>query len=419
MSHRNLRLVEKEDNSPKQLGILPLAEVPLVSFEKSIEELIDLVPSIEQYSQAALDFYDTYENNEEGLTKDEIAAINLYTQENAFKRENSFYYILNQRLRDPNRKNIQHFMSYLKILYGGLFKLKPFDCSKQRLWRAVQLDQIPQEGTILRWWGFSSCTYDTNVLNDFISDVPVIFNINTFKSVDIRKFSCYPRESEVIVIPPVQFKVTNSTKIKDVIIIELSENYEGNSFKSCYMPWKDNFLKKNDVKMDDFQERNKLQQEKDNLEVEKKKFQKEKDNWEVEKKRIQQENNDVQLQKNKIQQEREYLKAEMTSLNDQQKALKIEIAKLQQEKQSLENEKNKQKLTTNTPINTTPQKVPPISNNVQQITWGKSFRCQGCNREYEWGNWFDKYGFFDGWYFYFFYLKGSKNYDFVRFLSFQ
>eukprot|EP01124_Arcella_intermedia_P015418 TRINITY_DN2191_c0_g1_i6.p1 TRINITY_DN2191_c0_g1~~TRINITY_DN2191_c0_g1_i6.p1 ORF type:complete len:174 (-),score=58.85 TRINITY_DN2191_c0_g1_i6:150-671(-) len=149
------------------------------------------------------------------------------------------------------------------------------------------------------------------------------------------------------------------------------------------MPWKDNFLKKNDVKMDDFQERNKLQQEKDNLEVEKKKFQKEKDNWEVEKKRIQQENNDVQLQKNKIQQEREYLKAEMTSLNDQQKALKIEIAKLQQEKQSLENEKNKQKLTTNTPINTTPQKVPPISNNVQQITWGKSFRCQGCNREYE------------------------------------
>lgn len=91
---------------------------------------------------------------DECLSLDEIAAVNLYTQ------ECSLYQEMNKLLRERNRAELKPLFPYLKLLLTALHKLPPNGSTT--VWRGVKVDLSRQYkkriGDDIVWWGFSSAT---------------------------------------------------------------------------------------------------------------------------------------------------------------------------------------------------------------------------------------------------------------------
>jgi len=388
MSEERKDDVELIDSIPKHLGTIPLSDIELVSCSNAIAPLKEIVPSIEQFADSALDFAESKKNNEDNLTIDEIAAINLLTQEHTDKAK-SLSLLLNDRMKDANRKNIQSFLPYLKLLYSALFKLKPVDCSKHRLLKEIEFDKgVPEEGSFVRWWSFCYCTQDVNLFNERISKngkSQVVVAINTVKAVDIRKYSSDEQEYEMVVLPPVQFKVLNApVKIKNTTLVELSENYPENSFRSYYLPWGEKF---------------KLNIEKKDLEEEKGKFAQEKKEFEEERKRY-------------VAEKAEHLRA----VEEERKKMTVQFKVLEEEKAKFEQERKAKGSALHgsqeSPATASGSAKPRNNSTNQMVTYGKDFVCNGCTANYKFGKWMFLGGF-DGWWdkkgg----YLKGSKDWNF-------
>jgi len=148
---------------------------------------------------------------------DEAAVINLYTREWA-RKEESLYFILNSVLRNPNRTGIEPFFGYLRLFFEAIGKLKPCTAS---LYRGIVGNQnlsfiIDQK---IRWWAFSSTTISLSSVTGFTKSSPIIFSIKSNRGYDISQFSSYKNEKEVLIIPPVQFKVTGVGTIDGVATI--------------------------------------------------------------------------------------------------------------------------------------------------------------------------------------------------------
>jgi hypothetical protein len=93
------------------------------------------------------------------LSSDEIAAVNLYTQETPLYRK------LNALLRKRSRKKLLPAFSYLRLLLTALHKL---GCTRDTVFRGVTEDLASRypKGLKLVWWGFSSCTASLETLQD-------------------------------------------------------------------------------------------------------------------------------------------------------------------------------------------------------------------------------------------------------------
>jgi hypothetical protein len=131
------------------------------------------------YEKADERFPDVYE-----LTREEIAAINLYTQPDIMYRR------LNTALWSRNRATVEPYWRYIKLLQNALFKL-PEDNSDTRcgrsdsqvLYRAIKLSDMgtnPQQkrDELQRltetnepeiWWGFSSTSTSLEAAQNILS----------------------------------------------------------------------------------------------------------------------------------------------------------------------------------------------------------------------------------------------------------
>ena len=58
----------------------------------------------------------------DGLTCDESASVRLYTMK-SFEGHDSFYTLLNEKLRSKNRNELESWHSYLKLFLTALYKL--------------------------------------------------------------------------------------------------------------------------------------------------------------------------------------------------------------------------------------------------------------------------------------------------------
>lgn len=85
------------------------------------------IPHIATHVKLAIEFAENIvlHGKAEGLRLVEIAAIHLYTQEWANKRDN-LYWRLNATLRDTDCSKCKLWFCYMRILYSGLNKLKRF-----------------------------------------------------------------------------------------------------------------------------------------------------------------------------------------------------------------------------------------------------------------------------------------------------
>ena len=118
----NPRLLADFADEPRRM-LLPIteyAEEPLVPLTEACEPLKDILNAeLAQYITVALMNSKAEEN---GLTNEESAAIHLYTIEWRVA-EQSLYAVLNQTLRQANRRALVPWHKYLKLLMTAFFKL--------------------------------------------------------------------------------------------------------------------------------------------------------------------------------------------------------------------------------------------------------------------------------------------------------
>jgi len=144
-------------------------------------------------------------------------------------REKSFYIILNNTLQAANRNLLKPWFLYLRLIMTSLAKL-PSNFQRLTVYRGVKLDlsaQYPQ-GSIVTWWGFSSCTTSLRILNNerFLgrTGIRTLFKIECYSAKSIKSFSFYPEEEEVLLPPARQFQVMDCLDQGDGLhIIQLKE----------------------------------------------------------------------------------------------------------------------------------------------------------------------------------------------------
>lgn len=141
-----------------------------------------------------------------GLSSDEIAAIWLYTC------ESPLYGTLNELLREEHRAKLKPFFYYLRILLPGLKKIKAV---KTTVYRGVKKDLSKiyeeQKGKFITWAAISSTsrTIETLTSDQFCGQKGprTLFTIEVSTGIPISKYSLYPNESEILLLPMTVFKV--------------------------------------------------------------------------------------------------------------------------------------------------------------------------------------------------------------------
>ena len=143
----------------------------------------------------------------EPLTRDELAAVNMYTQDGwaGPQSTSSLFRPLNAALRSEERLNVKAYWGYIRLLQHALFKL-PKDESGV-LYRGIKLDwpgaptlsdyraemlRKQQSGEEEIWWGFSSTSTSLPAVRGFLGEhgPRVIFTVEPGSSArDVRRYS--------------------------------------------------------------------------------------------------------------------------------------------------------------------------------------------------------------------------------------
>ncbi|CAF1577622.1 unnamed protein product [Adineta ricciae] len=160
------------------------------------------------------------------LTKDESAAIYLYTMEGG---DNSFYRILNEALRSENRRALRSWFGFLKLFDTALSKLPAV---KTSVWRGISgnISQQFKRGELLTWWSISSCSVEVDVVQDFLGKNinATLLMIVTKSAKDVSRYTSFPDEKEVILGPGTQLRVKGNAlqhgTLQIVHLVEVSDD---------------------------------------------------------------------------------------------------------------------------------------------------------------------------------------------------
>ncbi|CAF1411681.1 unnamed protein product [Rotaria sp. Silwood1] len=179
----------------------------LVSLEEAMGDVGKYLPEINRFVKMAKK-HCTYPN-EHKLSKDEAAALYLYTME--MSDEATAYRLLNETLRAEDRSTVRPWFSYLKLLDSAAAKLPKF---KGTVWRGVNknVSHTFKKGQKITWWSVSSCSTSVDVISSFLSNAPqsTLFNIDCINGKSIAAYTCYPTEDEVILMPGTIFEVVSN-----------------------------------------------------------------------------------------------------------------------------------------------------------------------------------------------------------------
>ncbi|CAF1281789.1 unnamed protein product [Adineta steineri] len=175
----------------------------LVPLSEALEPISSIVDQLEHYSEIAKT--ECHFPSEYGLTRDESAAIYLYTMEWG---ENSFYQVINRALRAEDRSSLQPWFAYLKLFDVAVQKLPTIE---KNLWRGVSRDETRnfKKGDEFTWWTISSCSTSVNIIKDFLESNSTLFLIEALNGKDVSSYTSYPKENEVILCPGTRFCVVS------------------------------------------------------------------------------------------------------------------------------------------------------------------------------------------------------------------
>ncbi|CAF4156085.1 unnamed protein product, partial [Adineta steineri] len=109
-------------------------KMPIVSLEEAVIPLISILPEIQDYAYVAKERCESVPPD--NLTQDESASIMLYSME--WKpHEECLYFALNTTLRTEDRRKLERWFSYLKLILTALEKLPSI---RRHVFRGVNLD---------------------------------------------------------------------------------------------------------------------------------------------------------------------------------------------------------------------------------------------------------------------------------------
>ncbi|CAF1307586.1 unnamed protein product [Adineta steineri] len=151
LQHARQILDELASSQEMRKPIENFDSISVVSLEEAVEPLLSLVPNVKEMISKAKEKCDTPKDS---LKTNESASIMLYLLEWQ-PRENSFYIILNNTLRDEDKEKLEPWQLYLNLFISSLEKLPSVN---QTIYRGLKMDlsaQYPQ-GQIFTWWAFSS-----------------------------------------------------------------------------------------------------------------------------------------------------------------------------------------------------------------------------------------------------------------------
>ena len=149
--------------------------------------------------------------DEHSLTREDLAAVHLYTQEEPMK----FYAVLNAAVRTEDRSTVKPYWGYTKLLQSALFKLPKDDTGTllrgfKVTWMPLadykkQLEQKMNSGEAEIWWGFSSTSTSMTAVEGFLGQVGprVIFTIDGGSSArNVQRYSAVQTEAERLLCSP-------------------------------------------------------------------------------------------------------------------------------------------------------------------------------------------------------------------------
>ncbi|EOD21600.1 hypothetical protein EMIHUDRAFT_240965 [Emiliania huxleyi CCMP1516] len=157
------------------------------------------------------------------LTRDECAAVVLYTMED-MPRERSPYYVMNAALREKNRQAVRPWRDFVWLLLHALRKLPP---SKARMVYRGMAGCVLEEGDELQWSAFSSTATKVDVMQVFLDTEEATAGPRTMIHLeltepvgrDVSAFSLYPQECEVLLPPNVCFEVVSQYNASSGLVI--------------------------------------------------------------------------------------------------------------------------------------------------------------------------------------------------------
>ena len=223
----SLRLTDVADE-PRQL-LLPIEgyeEMPLVTLEEAIKPISHFFHEI--HTKVYIAKYNC-ELVKDPITHDAAASIMLYTMGKS-ANDQALYYVLNSILRSnqPDRSDqLKPWFLYLKLFITALSYIPSY---RGTIYRGVKLDlsDYYPVGREFVWWGFSSCTKSLSVLQSELflgkEGVGTLFVIDCFSGKEIRDYSYFQKEDEVLLVAARQFRVTGSLNPKPHLwIIQIKE----------------------------------------------------------------------------------------------------------------------------------------------------------------------------------------------------
>ncbi|CAF1073149.1 unnamed protein product [Adineta steineri] len=206
-SHSGNRFTDIELENKRLPACYGYLNYKLLSLEDAMKELQDVLEDINRFVKLAKK-HCTYPN-EHNLTKDESAAIYIYTME--MTDDSSVYRILNQTLRADDRTKVRPWFGYLKLLDSATSKLPKFEGT---VWRGINKDVTMnfKKGQRITWWSISSCSTSADVISSFISksSSSTLFNIECLNGKSVSSYTCYPNENDVILMPGTIFEVVSN-----------------------------------------------------------------------------------------------------------------------------------------------------------------------------------------------------------------
>ncbi|CAF4129109.1 unnamed protein product, partial [Adineta steineri] len=178
----------------------------LLSLEAATNELQGVLKDKNCFVEKAKK-YCTYPN-EHNLSKDESAAIYIFTME--MPHDSCVYRILNQTLRAEDQSKVRPWFGYLKLLDSAVSKLPTF---KGTIWRGINKDVTMnfKNGQRITWWSISSCSTSLDFISSFISKSSpgTLFHIECLNGKSISSYTCYPDDKEVVLMSGTKFEVVS------------------------------------------------------------------------------------------------------------------------------------------------------------------------------------------------------------------
>jgi hypothetical protein len=200
---------------PASLALLPLLD--------ALAPVRAQLPSLDALLRASAKKVRKLGERFPAMSADQRGALVLYTMEDT-PRENSPYFRLNAALRVKDRAALRPWRDFCWLLLHALRCAPPLPAgtASSSLWRGakVALASLGEEyeaGEEFQWSAFSSTASSVEVMNGFLgSEGPrTLFQLSMLRGGggashagrDLREFSLFPEEHEVLLPPNVVFRV--------------------------------------------------------------------------------------------------------------------------------------------------------------------------------------------------------------------